>query len=167
MRPMAPTIRSAELSDREAILALVAEAFADHDGGREEVQIVIDTWRLGAALPDLELVAVDAATVVGHVLGARGRVGSPDVVAVAPVCVSPSRQARGVGSALMTELLIRADSQNWPAVVLLGDPRYYGRFGFEPAGALGVVYEAVGADDPHFMIKRLSRFDSSTRGEFA
>jgi putative acetyltransferase len=164
----APLIRTAAPADRDAIVDVVARAFtsAAHDG-QEEVDIVEDTWRLDATLDELELVAVDDTGIVGHVLGARGRPGSPDLVAVAPLCVSPERQRGGVGNSLMTELLERADRQRWRAVVLLGDPAYYGRFGFEPAGALGVVYEPVGAASPHFQIRRLSAFEGdAVRGVF-
>jgi predicted N-acetyltransferase YhbS len=44
----------------------------------------------------------------------------------------------------------------WPAVVLLGEPSYYRRFGFEPAGSAGIVYPPVGPDSPHFQVRRLS-----------
>ena len=65
------SIRSAEPSDHDAILGLVDEAFTSpgRDGG-EEVDIVESTWRLGAVLDGLELVAVEDGDVVGHVLGA-------------------------------------------------------------------------------------------------
>lgn len=49
--------------------------------------------------------------------------------------------------------------------VLLGDPRFYGRLGFEAAGPLGLVYPPVGPDDPHFQARRLSSFGPSLRGE--
>jgi len=160
-------VRSAEPSDHDAILTLVKEVFTgpDHDG-QEEVQIVLDTWRLGAAVPDLELVSVDGDAIVGHILAARGHAGSPPVVAVAPFCVSRNRQRQGLGSALMTGLLERAEQQGWPVVVLLGDPKYYSRFGFQPAGPLGVIYETVGEDSPYFQMRPLSSFGSSVRGTF-
>jgi putative acetyltransferase len=164
---MSVTVRPALPRDRQAILTLVERAFTapDHDG-REEVQIVLDTWRLDATIPGLELVGVDGEVLLGHVLGARGALGSPPVAAVAPLCVDPGRQGRGVGTALMNELLRRAEQQGWPAVVLLGDPGYYGRFGFEPAGARGVVYEVVGEDDPAFQMRALPTLDADTRGIF-
>jgi putative acetyltransferase len=161
------TIRSAEPSDREAILGLVTAAFTSpgHDS-QEEVDIVADTWASGAGLDDLELVAMHDEDVVGHVLGARGDLGGRVVVAVAPLCVASSDQGRGIGSALMTELLSRAETQRWPLVALLGDPDYYGRFGFEPSGPLGIHYRPVGLDNPHFQVRRLGSFDRSVRGEF-
>ena len=161
------TVRKPEPSEKEAILSLVARAFTgpDHDGN-EEAQIVLDTWRLGAVISGLELVAVDREVLVGHVLGARGRQGSPPFVAVAPLSVDPSHQRQGVGTALMAALLRHADRQRWPAVVLLGDPSYYGRFGFEPSGPTGVFYDIVGRDSPYFQIRRLSAFDASAQGSF-
>lgn len=50
-------------------------------------------------------------------------------------------------------------------VLVLGDPRFYRRFAFEAAGALGIYYRPVGRDDPHFQVRRLARFDGSQRGE--
>ena len=76
--------------------------------------IVLDTWRLGGAIPGLELVAVDHERVVGHIIGARSQTGSPDVVAIAPLCVEPSRQGQGVGATLITALLDQAERQHWP-----------------------------------------------------
>ncbi len=164
---MTPTVRPAEPSDGDAILTVVGEAFTgpDHDG-QEEVQIVLDTWRLDAAVPALELVAVEGDSVVGHVLGARGRPGSPGVVAVAPLCVASRWQGQGVGSALMTALIDRAELQDWPAIVLLGEPGFYGRFGFQAAGPLGVVYPTVGKDNPFFQICLLSAYQNSMQGVF-
>ena len=50
--------------------------------------------------------------------------------------------------------------------VVLGDPGYYERFGFEAAGPLSVVYPVVGAGDPHFMLRRFSAYDPSYTGDF-
>ena len=54
----------------------------------------------------------------------------------------------------MAEVLRRADEAACPLVVLLGDPGYYRRFGFEAAGPrCRCVYPPVGPDDPHFMVR--------------
>jgi len=158
-------IRTARPADRDAVVALVREAFSsdDHDG-REEVDIVVSTWETKATPAGFELVAVDDGAVVGHVLVASGVLDGRDVVAVAPLAVTPARQGEGVGSALMTELLARAEEAQLPLIVLLGRPDYYRRFGFEPSGPLGISYRI--ADDPHFMVRRLARYDPSYRGTF-
>jgi len=166
MRPTV-AIRPATPLDRDAILAVVREAFSRSGrDGQEEVDIVVSTWRLDAMLHGLELVAVEGDVVVGHALGARGDLGGRAVVAVAPLAVAPSHQGRGVGSQLMTELIRRADAGGYALVALLGNPAYYGRFGFEPSGPLNIFYPPVGAGDPHFQVRRLSAFDPMFSGEF-
>ena len=55
----------------------------------------------------------------------------------------------------MDELIRLAEEAGWSALVLLGNPGYYGRFGFRPAAAAGIHYDAVGVDNPHFMIRIL------------
>ncbi|HVC78011.1 MAG TPA: N-acetyltransferase [Candidatus Micrarchaeaceae archaeon] len=160
-------IRTATPHDRDAVLAVVREAFARGGrDGQEEVDIVVSTWQLEATLKGLELVAVGGDLVIGHVLGARGDLEGREVVAVAPLAVAPSRQGRGVGSALMTELLSRADAAGYALVALLGNPMYYRRFGFEPSGPLNISYPPVGVGDPHFQVRRLSAFDPSYSGKF-
>jgi putative acetyltransferase len=51
---------------------------------------------------------------------------------LAPVAVLPERQRQGVGSALVEAGLAEARAAGIDIVFLLGEPEYYGRFGFEP-----------------------------------
>ncbi len=161
------TIRTAAPGDHDAILEVVREAFtsADRDAS-EEIEIVVSTWACGAVVPELELVAVVGAVVVGHVMAGRGVLGEREAVGIAPLAVAPSHQGTGMGRALMTELLRRAETAGLPLVVLLGDPGYYGRFGFEAAGPLGITYRPVGEGNPNFQVRRLAGYDSSYRGDF-
>jgi putative acetyltransferase len=165
--PDADIIRPTVDDDHDSILALVRLAFSHaHRDGQEEVGIVVNTWARGNSVSPIDLVALDAGTVVGHVLGARGNLGQLGVMAVAPLAVTPARQGRGIGSNLMRELLRRADEAGWPMAVLLGSPEYYGRFGFEPSGPLGVIHPPVGEGNPHFQARRLKSYGASCRGEF-
>lgn len=161
------TIRTATAGDHEGILACVSGAFSSADGdASEELDIVESTWRLQATPAELELVAVEDGTVVGHVLAGRGDLGGRVVVGIAPLAVVPPRQGAGVGTALMTELLRRAEESGLPLVVLLGRPGYYGRFGFEPSAPLGICYRVVGEGNPHFQVRRFAGYDPSYRGDF-
>jgi putative acetyltransferase len=160
-------VRTAVSGDRAGILEVVRDAFSSEDrDGREELDIVESTWELQAAPPELELVAVADGTIVGHVLAARGDLGGREVVGVAPLAVLPSRQGTGIGTALIVELLRRAEAARLPLLVVLGDPGYYGRFGFEPSGPLEISYGPAGAGNPHFQVRRLAGYDPSYRGEF-
>jgi putative acetyltransferase len=163
----APTIRVSTAGDRDAVLDLVRAAFTNrgHDG-QEEVDIVVTTWARDASPDGLDLVAVDDGAIVGHVLAAVGRLDGVETLAVAPLAVTPARHGQGIGSALMGELLARADAAAWPVVLLLGHPAYYERFGFVPAGSVGIVYAALGAEDPHFQARRLTQYDPALRGSF-
>lgn len=154
-------------AERDQVLDLVRQAFStDGRDGSEEVGIVTRTWELGASPPGLELVAVEGNRPVGHVLAARGDLQGEELLGIAPLSVSPDCQNRGVGTALMTELLQRARAAGWPAVLVLGNPDYYGRFGFGPAWSLGIFYGPLGPDDPHFQIRRLGAAGPRNRGEF-
>ena len=164
---MTMRIRATEPADHEGIVEMVREAFTDGSrDGREEVDVVLETWARDAVPDGLDLVADDDG-VVGHIMAGRGQLAGRDAIAVAPLSVSPSHQRQGIGTALMNELLVRAEAADWPFLLLLGDPDYYGRFDFEPAAPLGMVYPPVGADSPHFQIRRLRGFDASdSRGSF-
>lgn len=161
------TIRSTQRSDADAVIAVVRAAFSsDGRDPHEEADIVTATWALGAAPENLDLVAVEGSAVVGHVVAARGRLSGTEALAVAPLAVTPARQLTGIGTALMTTLIARAEAQGWPLLLLLGAPAYYERFGFQPAAGLGITYAALGGADPHFQALRLAAYDSEFRGTF-
>jgi putative acetyltransferase len=78
----------------------------------------------------------------------------------------PACQRLGVGSALVWDLIERAEGAAPAMVVVLGNPAYYGRFGFEPAGPLGLWYRPVGRGDPHFQVLRLKNYGTDLTGEY-
>lgn len=161
------SIRTAAPSDRDAILGVVGSAFAT--GGRdgsEELDIVRATWASRARIQDLELVATSGGSIIGHVLVAEGSLSGRPVAGVAPLAVAPEHQRRGIGSALMAEVIARADAAGLPMLVILGSEIYYGRFGFEAAAPLGIVYPPVGPS-PHLQVRRLAHYDPSARGEYS
>jgi putative acetyltransferase len=160
------SIRDARASDRRSILATVRAAFAGegHDE-QEEIDIVETVWSLRAGVEGLDLVAVRHEEVIGHVLGSWGDLSGRPVVGVAPLAVLPFEQRTGVGGALMREIVRRGDLARLPLLLLLGDPGYYERFGFEPAGSFGVWYPPAGRDSPHFMVRRSAAF-SECPGEY-
>jgi putative acetyltransferase len=163
----AVAIRTATLGDRDGILEVVEQAFSSKDrDASAEIDIVLSTWRLQATPEGFELVAIEDGGVVGHVMAGRGDLGGQEVVAIAPLAVTPRRQGLGIGSALMTELLRRAEGAALPLVVLLGLLTYYERFGFEASGPLGISYRSVGDGNPHFQVRRFAGCDPSYRGDF-
>lgn len=103
----------------------------------------------------IELVALDGESVVGHILFSpvaleplAGALG----LGLAPVAVMPDHEKHGVGRRLIQNGL--AASHKWGAgfVVVVGDPAYYGRFGFEPAEKYRLRSE-YGAGDSFMVFK--------------
>jgi predicted N-acetyltransferase YhbS len=58
------------------------------------------------------------------------QIAEAKLVLVGPVAVDPSRQNEGHGRRLMHALLEAAAKMGDPPMVMIGDPAYYGRFGF-------------------------------------
>jgi putative acetyltransferase len=129
-------VRAEGPSDHAAVRAVLEQAFGPDC---EEAALVEALRAEGVHVPDLCLVAVDGDEVVGQVFFSRAQLESGDeVLALAPMAVTPARQREGVGSALAREALRRAEGKGFPLVVVVGHAAYYPRFGFEPAAALGL-----------------------------
>ena len=124
-------IRPERAQDIAAIHALTREAFAHapHRGGTE--QDVVDALRAAGAL-SVSRVAEGADGLIGHVALSPVTLsdGSEDWYGLGPISVAPAHQGRGVGRALMQAALAALEERGAAGCVLLGDPAYYGRFGF-------------------------------------
>jgi putative acetyltransferase len=55
-----------------------------------------------------------------------------------PLAVVLERRGQGLGAKLVQEALRRAQTQGHTTVILVGDPTYYSRFGFQPASHFGI-----------------------------
>ena len=86
------------------------------------------------------------------------------VLAIGPVAVGPAVQARGVGSALMAAAMSLAVARAVPALVLLGHPSYYPRFGFEPARGAGLEPPAAAWPDAAWMARLLPAWTDDMAG---
>ena len=124
-------IRPEQPADSDAIRALTTDAFATapHSSGTEAA--IVDALRAAGALT-LSLVAVEDGAIVGHVAFSPVTIsdGSKGWYGLGPISVDPSRQGEGIGSRLVREGLERLRAMGAAGCVLLGDPAYYGRFGF-------------------------------------
>lgn len=130
-------LRSATPTDAEAIVGLNRAAF----GGEDEVGIVARLRRDG--LVAVELVAEGDGVVIGHILlswlptSMDGR--AVKALALAPVAVLPGYQRQGIGGRLIEAALEQARRHGAEAVIVLGHPGYYPRFGFSAALASRLV----------------------------
>ena len=131
------TVRPETPADRDAVYAVTAAAFE-----RPDEADLVD--RLRPTPGYLALVAVEAGRVVGHIAFTPVRhhpAGSVDVRGLGPMAVAPGRHRSGIGSALVRAGLEACRRDGARAVVVLGHPAYYPRFGFRPAAEYGLASE--------------------------
>ena len=164
-------IRREDAGDADAIRAITAAAFAvpGRPPGQDppEARLVDELRASPAWLPALSMVAVTGhGEVIGHVLCTRGHVGRSPVLALGPLTVRPDSQRRGVGSALMHAVLGAADALGEPLVALLGNPAYYGRFGFRPSTDYQITPPRP-QWQLHFQARPLTGYQPSVRGTFS
>jgi len=136
------TVRPERPDDAPAIRRVHEAAFPTTLEGR-----LVDALRDAGRLT-VSLVAERDREVVGHVafspVTLDGAPGVTDGVGLAPVAVLPAHQRRGVGAQLVREGLAACAAAGF--VVVLGDPAYYGRFGFAPASRWGLRDEYGGGE---------------------
>jgi putative acetyltransferase len=126
------SIRPERAGDARAIRSVTELAFAGHahsDGSEAEI---IGRLRADGDLA-LSLVVEDEGRIIGHIAFSRVSIsdGAREWYGLGPVSVSPEKQGRQVGAQLVQHGLRELASRGARGVVLLGDPAYYCRFGFE------------------------------------
>ncbi|MEO0399316.1 MAG: N-acetyltransferase [Pseudomonadota bacterium] len=144
-------IRRFTPSDRDAVLSLLTDAFETP----AEAQLVECLEQKDA------VTAAYVAHSQGEIIGycafspvtaaptfSRQHLFGHPLLGLAPVAVAPEHQNRGVGHQLVSDALGDAALRFSPAlIVVLGDPRYYQRFGFEPASNWGLTWDGGDVDE--------------------
>jgi putative acetyltransferase len=132
-------VRPERAGDEVAIARVHDAAF-----GRADESRIVDAIRR-AGRSNVSLVAADGSGVVGHILltpvvveSAQATVG---VMGLGPMAVLPALQRKGVGSQLVREGLQACARTGCRAVVVVGHPEFYPRFGFRAASAYGLRCE--------------------------
>ena len=131
-------IRTETPNDHDAVLALNVSVF---DTAAEAN--LVDSLR-DRAMPVISLVADDEGDIVGHIMFSPVFLsGFTDfnMMGLGPMAVVPEQQGKGIGSALVKKGLEQCKLLNVAAVVVLGHPDYYPRFGFSPSSGFGINSE--------------------------
>lgn len=140
----------------EPIEALLDAAFGTDRHTRTAYRL-----RKGArAIDALSFAALDCGDLVGTLqswpvalVDASGEATA--LVIVGPVAVAPDRQRSGIGRTLMTHMLEVADAGGANALMMIGDPEYYGRFfGFSADATAG--WSLPGPVERHRLLARIS-----------
>ena len=133
------------------------EALLDHAFGPDRHRRTAYAIRgTGAALPALSFAAVADGTLVGSIqcwpIALHGDDGAHPLVMVGPVAVAPGHQGDGIGRTLMTQALAAAHATGLnDALMLIGDPDYYGRF-FGFSAARTGAWQAPGPVERHRLL---------------
>ena len=153
-------IHNEEAKDIEQVHEILRAAFPTD----AESKLVAALRANGKAI--IALVAANSERVLGHILFSPVSITPPGGAAplintkgigLAPVAVHPEAQSQGIGSKLIREGLRRCKELGYDYCVVLGNPEYYQRFGFEKASRFGVQNE-YGVDD-EFMLIHFSEQD--------
>lgn len=129
-------IRAENHSDISEIETLIYRAFENHPhhepGAKPTEHLIVNKLR-DAKVLSLSLVCEDQTGIIGHIAFSPILINGEESVwcGLGPVSVMPERQGEGIGGALIREGLSQLKAQGIEGVVLLGEPKYYGRFGFE------------------------------------
>jgi len=138
--------RTAEPEDTPGLRRVLIEAF-----GRPDEADLVDRLRADGDIADSFVALIDRVVVAGVVFS---RLVEPDwALALAPVGVLPALQRRAIGTQLIKIALAHLQTGPRPGVFVLGEPTYYGRFGFDVAAAAGFASPYAG---PHFALKALA-----------
>ena len=133
------SIRSEKPEDYSIIDAINDQAFKQPDEG----VLIRKLRKTPGFIPELSLVALENDVLVGHILFTPIEIHSKQntfkSLALAPMAVLPSYQHKGIGTALVKEGLSQARSLGFRSVIVLGHPKYYPRFGFQPASQWSIT----------------------------
>lgn len=144
-------IRREESLDYMAVTEVIREAFL-----RPAEADLVNALRTKSDC--ISLVALSAMLVVAHILFTPVEVIGPGAMArvagLGPMAVRPAWQRKRVGSQLVREGLEECRRFGYEALVVLGHPEYYPRFGFVPASRFGLRCEFA-APDEAFMAQEL------------
>jgi predicted N-acetyltransferase YhbS len=122
-----------ELVPLERIAAERVEALLDAAFGLDRHARTAYRMREGtAAIDALSLAAQEGDALLGSIqcwpVRLEGSRRTDSLVLVGPVAVSPEAQRMGIGKMLMAEMLELASEAGFDALLMIGDPEYYGRF---------------------------------------
>jgi putative acetyltransferase len=126
--------------ERPEDIPLIAQLNEEAFGGNKTANL-INVLREEGTLA-ISLVAERSGEIVGHVSFSPMTIAQRDAITpaigLAPLAVRPEHQKQGAGSAVAREGVNAARKAGWKIVIVLGNPAYYGKFGFGPASAHGI-----------------------------
>ena len=146
---MSVELREQTEADASGIAALMEAAFGPTASARS-------VWRLrqNAPVKGLSLVAEDNGVLVGSLRFWFITLAGRRELLLGPLAVRPDLQGKGVGQALVWQGLGIATQSGCGLCLVSGEPDYYPRFGFVPAGAGQLIWPGP-VDEKRLQFKEL------------
>lgn len=154
------SIRREQEKDYRRVEEITREAFAYQERiQRGQIGCPYEHWMVNElrkrdGIPELSLVAEVDNRMVGHVICSKAQVRTSEkvipVLNFGPISVLPEYQRKGVGKALIENMISSAKQLGYGAILFFGRPEYYPRFGFKEASAWEIT-DNEGYNYPAFM----------------
>ncbi|TXJ54694.1 N-acetyltransferase [Brachyspira aalborgi] len=101
--------------------------------------------------------------IIANIVYAKGKLklengNIREILIFGPVSVLPEYQKKGYGEKLINYTIEKAKELGFDAIVIMGNPNYYKKFGFESCSKYKIYYEGIDKNEevPFFMIKILN-----------
>ena len=145
-------IRIEQPEDFPKIRKVITTAFKTATHSNENEQDLVEKLReTDAYINELALVCEDGNEIVGHIMLTKNKIGKTKGLSLAPVSIMPSYQRKGLGRLLIKRSLDIAKHLGYEFVIVLGDPKYYAKFGFQQAKNFGIKCPFADVSPKNFM----------------
>lgn len=154
------SIRLEKENDYRSVEYVTREAFWNiYKPGCDEHLIVHKIRKVPAFIKELSFVACDNDEIVGNIIYSKAKVVNDEdkefeVLCMGPISVLPSYQRQGIGSLLMNYSIKKAKELGYKSIIILGNPKYYHRFGFKNAKEY-LIQTSMGDNFEEFMALEL------------
>lgn len=101
--------------------------------GSIERSLLEESRQMSSYAPELDLIAIEQNELVGSLLLTELGTTTAKLALLTTLCVIPSHQRRGIGTALVLRSIAAARALNFAGIVVEGDPAFFMRFGFQPS----------------------------------
>ena len=142
-------IRAEKCDDAEQIHAVHLASFPTNGEAK-----LVDALRATNCLP-VSIVACIEDKIIGHAAFSPVTAGDSTGIGLGPIAVIQSQRRLGIGARLIEDGLSKCRELGYAWIVVLGDPKYYARFGFRPASEFGLQDEFRGGS--HFQAMELAK----------
>lgn len=119
-------------------IAFQTSEYADGD----EHDYVNNLRKSSNYIPELALTIKDGIKIIGHIMLTKTTITREnetlDALLLSPVCTQLEYRNKGIASKLINHSLTVAKDKGFKAVFLVGEPEYYGRFGFKSITNFGI-----------------------------